>query len=1616
MIKNFTNSFRKSAGIKLLALSAGLLLSLTATVPNVQAQVPYTENFEVAGPYPQLILPRSWYQGKFGASFSSINQFDIVATGTNPPAAPVSATTMLRFGSFNIPNGEASFIASKMLDMRAIPAGGANFSFRFHRDPDWATDPDRIEVYLNDSAIATPGNPSQTLLTENVTLATTIHRATTYGPLPATAGWNQFFYTVPGTPGVWNKPNVYVIIVAYSDFGNDMYIDNFVIDTYPAAQNLVTGQGTNSVAATTGNTTITVTSTHVHNFPVGSSFVSPAGLAGLTVTAVNGSVLTLSGPVTANIALNTTLTTSFFTQKLGVVNQNTSTTAPGQLNQQIIGIRITMDGALNPRLLQDMVFNTNGSTNPSTDIVAAKLYTTGATPTWSPANALLLGTVPNPWLTNYTFFASPATYVGLEHGDNYLWIAYDLAAGATPGNFVDAEWVQMKMNVGTANGNWTAATNTFTTQIDPQTLVGNRLIDVVYCQPSFTVGTAWAGYFTNDYINGVRLDGDNAVGSALGTLGGSAVNPRNRIFGPAGSRCAGGTLAAPILCAYQRHPPDYENFPEAGYAAAPSHPAVTQTTTILTSFVDRVSSLAYPTGYLQPGYPMSLQVGDYGSGNAIAAWIDFNGDGVFNNYFDNLKKLASGTSGTNLLNLANVSATLSTHRYYGLNVGMTVFGPGIPATGYTVTVVDQALNRVTLSGNLTATSSNATYEFVNITAPMDRGEKIAQSGPMGAWAILSAEFKAPAWASNFSGKRRLRVREVWINYNIDPCNTATYGETEDYTVTVRPSCPVYTGPDGPYKTWLGFTDNWNDPANWCPEGAPIFGAPLSSLRFPGGPTGGTYPYTKAKIASGTLARARKFRIEVGDTVNIDAPAASDLVVTDSLVIQTATSMLKVNTKSTDTLQLYNGVLYPTPVAPSSCLAENLIPLRVNNKTRSMWIYDRNEFLLNGNIDGDVIDTIRIHLQRRSNGNLYKNAKIKYFFSSTNTFSFNADNVVITPNNHLGAVITPIQVFSGNIDVSAIPVGGWGTVTIPLTGTGIVIYPQTSGRRLIVEMSYDQLGSGLTGTSCCAFTAACAPSTPQNEDMRYTQTGSQFWYITWSVNAYAGAADAMPNTLAASEYTLSGNVRLRSNLRPNLTFSIKRPYIKFPITLNGAAPSVHWVNNGSFTPADSRVFFQGTANQKIEGTATTTFHEVQIDNPAHVTMLADIIVQDTLELKNLSRLKLNNRMATLQNPLITGLQVTGGFLQSDNDIIGNNIAPYSRFQWLMGTATDTRIIPYVSANAQYLPLTYKPNTGTHNVTFTTYRTNPDNTNIPAPTVTNIFGFNGSAWSSDGTGLADRFYMVDNTLNPTSTANVTFSYWSNGGTAGNTERAASNLSGAATMRAQRWLNDSTKWEEFPFFHPTQTYTPGALRDEVTVTNFSGAPLASWWVITGQSTPLPVTLLDFVAVPFKDKVKLQWSTSAELNASHYVVERTTDNEEFSFIGQVAANGTTSSRTDYNTWDMNPVEGIQYYYLRQYDRDGKMETYGPVSAKFTSDVFDIVTATVSSSEMGLTVVFNYDNNEPVSYRVLDMTGRIVASKNRIAATPGLNVIDIDAKLAQGAYQISIMNSEKTVSRKFFY
>jgi hypothetical protein len=344
---------------------------------------------------------------------------------------------------------------------------------------------------------------------------------------------------------------------------------------------------------------------------------------------------------------------------------------------------------------------------------------------------------------------------------------------------------------------------------------------------------------------------------------------------------------------------------------------------------------------------------------------------------------------------------------------------------------------------------------------------------------------------------------------------------------------------------------------------------------------------------------------------------------------------------------------------------------------------------------------------------------------------------------------------------------------------------------------------------------------------------------------------------------------------------------------------------------------------------------------------------------------------------------------------------------MGSATGSVDFPLMNQAGVYIPFTYNRISGTHVPMIATYATPGSNLNLPNP-VTSFNSLN-SLWSN-GDGVVDRYYYIANT-GTSPRADLTFRY-SNG------ERATYTNT---NMRVQRWVG--TFWERtiaaggtFPL--PGQAHSVATPADGVLLPNTSYTMSAGgdWWTIVGEPAPLPVSLLSFTATPFKDKVRLDWATASEYNTSHFEIERTINSADFTYIGRLNSRGPSTSNLYYSLWDNDPVEGKQYYYLRQYDLDGSLATYGPVSATFTRDVFDIVNTTVSSSEMGINVVFNYNSDEPVNYRVMDMAGRVVAAQDRVAASPGLNVIDIDATLSKGAYQIIIINSEKSVARKFFY
>lgn len=106
--------------------------------------------------------------------------------------------------------------------------------------------------------------------------------------------------------------------------------------------------------------------------------------------------------------------------------------------------------------------------------------------------------------------------------------------------------------------------------------------------------------------------------------------------------------------------------------------------------------------------------------------------------------------------------------------------------------------------------------------------------------------------------------------------------------------------------------------------------------------------------------------------------------------------------------------------------------------------------------------------------------------------------------------------------------------------------------------------------------------------------------------------------------------------------------------------------------------------------------------------------------------------------------------------------------------------------------------------------------------------------------------------------------------------------------------------------------------------------WWMdnfeLTRTGGPLPVELLYFEGTPYSTFNMLKWATASEQNSSHFIIEKSTDGENWREIAIKPSAGNSTENIYYSSSDNINYLGLNYYKLVQYDIDGRFEIYGPI------------------------------------------------------------------------------------------
>ncbi len=204
------------------------------------------------------------------------------------------------------------------------------------------------------------------------------------------------------------------------------------------------------------------------------------------------------------------------------------------------------------------------------------------------------------------------------------------------------------------------------------------------------------------------------------------------------------------------------------------------------------------------------------------------------------------------------------------------------------------------------------------------------------------------------------------------------------------------------------------------------------------------------------------------------------------------------------------------------------------------------------------------------------------------------------------------------------------------------------------------------------------------------------------------------------------------------------------------------------------------------------------------------------------------------------------------------------------------------------------------------------------------------------------------------------------------------------------------------------------EVNRTALSTANLSNTFYIGTRNvgtSPLPVELLTFNAIPNGTVVDVNWTTASEQNSDYFSVQRSQDGNSFTDVVQVKASGNSSVLKKYSAIDYEPYNGVSYYRLKQVDLNGNFIYSELVAVKFQNN--NSLSIYPNPSNGPFNVSISGQNGKEVLVLVRDIEGREIYAKLIVVSSDKeVVVIDLSGKLASGVYVV-IATSDNTIYEK---
>lgn len=233
------------------------------------------------------------------------------------------------------------------------------------------------------------------------------------------------------------------------------------------------------------------------------------------------------------------------------------------------------------------------------------------------------------------------------------------------------------------------------------------------------------------------------------------------------------------------------------------------------------------------------------------------------------------------------------------------------------------------------------------------------------------------------------------------------------------------------------------------------------------------------------------------------------------------------------------------------------------------------------------------------------------------------------------------------------------------------------------------------------------------------------------------------------------------------------------------------------------------------------------------------------------------------------------------------------------------------------------------------------------------------------------------------------------------------------------------------PQGTWTSFSIALPVTCENIPNLRLAFKWtnnadgvgvdpsfavddITITKPTILPVHLVDFKGKRAAQVNRLDWTTSTEIDNSHFVLERSKDALLFEPLGEIIAKGNGKQPTTYSFEDKSAWVGHNYYRLKIVATNKTFHYSGLIH--LNSEIRQAQKLLVFPNPVRESLRFNFLAKEHKSIKVcvLDVLGQVI-EESIISIEAGSNLIELNSKAYEaGTYCLRVSDGQLVHNQLF--